>query len=413
MTKQAQVNQKKVVAITLGVIFGLIIVGVVFVVFFLSGNVRSGKISDGMVFYLNQDKDGYYVGKDKSSDTTNIVVPETFKNKPVIGIKEKGFISSSITSITLPNTIKYVAPDAFGYSEDDDYYNMNSGGYYLGNDENPYLVLVYINNAASTVADGCKVIAGNAIGKDVGRLSIPKTVEYISPAAFASVENRCYKQNGILEDSGLVSITVDKDNAYYTSRLDLGIKRDENLTYEESSMLLNKEETRLIYVTPNTLMVPDTVEFCESYAFGNPNYGSAYTYIHNLVGTKEAYIASESNPNFIQIGAPYAANGSAVTIKDGVKIIASSVSGSGSYILPDSVVQILPGAFVYGTSVTASTGGWFNNLVYLDGMAYDMVLSATNADKEIVYLKRGDYDIIEKENLNNANFETSDFRRYN
>lgn len=344
--------------------------------------------SVGLSFYLNAAKDGYYVQADNLKTEYNI--PAEYKGKPVIGIIQEGFLwAKNYTALTVPSSLVYVGPSGLTYKEDVKY-NEYQGGYYVGNSQNPYVILVYAYGEHVVVADTCKSICGEAISANVKSLTIPASVEYISPYAFdkaAGISN----ENGTV-NTGLVSVTVDEQNAHYKS---VGTK-----------MVLNKSGTRLLCLIPDAnLTIPATVEFVEAGAI-------LYGYDHCISYNEDnsLYIPSENNPYFLLL---YAGG----SIRDGVKVIAGYACQNGQYVIPDSVVQLLPKAF-YGNNVTATatSGGWFNADEYLDGMAYDFAVSGAKYDKDFkattVYLKGGEYTKIIVDEPPFVNWNLQEFRRY-
>jgi len=92
-----------------------------------------------------------------------------------------------LEEITLPSSIERIDEQNF---EDCDSlrYNESGGGYYLGNESEPYLVLVRVDIGAKRleIEDGCKIIFGNAAAnnENLTELSIPASVRSIGFMAF-------------------------------------------------------------------------------------------------------------------------------------------------------------------------------------------------------------------------------------
>lgn len=76
----------------------------------------------GITYTLNQEQTGYIVSNmaGVSSAITNVVIPNYYNGKPVVGIGNSAVYSnptlaSQMTAISLPNTLSQIAPDAFKY----------------------------------------------------------------------------------------------------------------------------------------------------------------------------------------------------------------------------------------------------------------------------------------------------------
>ena len=80
------------------------------------GNMNSGSSSSdnfqNLDFYLTDDN-AYYVGQGKSTLLSNIVIPESYNGKPVVGVIDYGFEKSQLKSITIPNSIATIGKYAF------------------------------------------------------------------------------------------------------------------------------------------------------------------------------------------------------------------------------------------------------------------------------------------------------------
>jgi hypothetical protein len=123
-------------------------------------------------------------------------------------VGDEAFYYSFSDKVTIPSTIEYVGKNAFSGCDEQE----SQGSYYLGNEENPYLVLVRAGKDSETdtviINEGCKVIAGDSFnnvsvtsitlpsglvgigasafkGKGLTEINIPSTVKYIGDYAFS------------------------------------------------------------------------------------------------------------------------------------------------------------------------------------------------------------------------------------
>ena len=168
--------------------------------------------SQGLAFELNEDGSGYMVMGIGTCTDADVVIPSEYQGKPVTAIGDGAFhycqtitsvvIPDSVTSIeysfygcgnlesvTIPDTVTsvdgicFISCTKLAFGEDDD-------AYYVGNERNPYLVLLRAKSddvTACEVREGTRVIGARAF--EYGALetiSIPNTVQYIGSNAFSS-----------------------------------------------------------------------------------------------------------------------------------------------------------------------------------------------------------------------------------
>ncbi len=117
---------------------------------------------------------------------TRVVIPET-----VLKIGDRAFCyCNNLESVSLPQSLESVEFLAFDNCEELEY---TSYGYalYLGNKENPYLMLasaIEEKTYSCVIHDHCKIIGGGAFGicsKYLEMVIIPDSVKAIGVAAFA------------------------------------------------------------------------------------------------------------------------------------------------------------------------------------------------------------------------------------
>ena len=88
----------------------------------------------------------------KGLDASTITIPQTVtfdgENYEVVEIAQKAFSKlSSLTTISIPSTVKKVGLDAFTGSNSL-VYTVDEGTYYLGNSQNKYLIFSEIIQAS-------------------------------------------------------------------------------------------------------------------------------------------------------------------------------------------------------------------------------------------------------------------------
>lgn len=127
----------------------LIYLMVLFVLLLTSCEVAYSPFNKGMLFI--EEEDGYVVSPmpvSKSIDkiflklltTLDIEIPSEYLGKPIVELTGMS-IYPNLRHITIPNSIRSINKHAFDGNKHLQY-NEYDNAYYLGNDENPYLVLV-------------------------------------------------------------------------------------------------------------------------------------------------------------------------------------------------------------------------------------------------------------------------------
>ena len=183
-------------------------------------------------FEFEYKNDGYEITK--YNDTKeNVIIPSKINKIPVISIGRITFaFHNTLRNITIPNNITKIGTDAFSYCKSLKY-NEYGNCLYLGNEENPYLVLVKAKDESiteATISNNTKFIMNNAFRycKSLQNIAIPNSVIAIGYSAFygciflqsitipSSVSSigECVFSNC----SSLTTIIVDKNNKYYDSR---------------------------------------------------------------------------------------------------------------------------------------------------------------------------------------------------
>ena len=172
---------------------------------------------------------------------TSITIPNS-----VTSIGYAAFYNcSSLTSVTIPNSVTSIGGSAF-FGCSSLQYNEYDEACYLGNDENPYVVLVMAKSTDITVCDinaKCKFIYESAFVwcNGLTSVNIPNSVTSIDDEAFYGC-------------SGLTSIKVETGNTKYDSR-------------NNCNAIIETATNTLIAGCQNTI-IPNSVTSIGNYAFG-------------------------------------------------------------------------------------------------------------------------------------------------
>ena len=255
--------------------------------------VYCGKVfySSGLEFVLLDDHT-YELSQCKK-DVTHLTVPSTYNGKKVTSISNYAIYNlKNIKQITLPNTITKISALPFKSLI---YLNkkLYDNAYYIGNDENPYLVLLSVKNfevTNCTVHPNCKIIAENAFsGSDLQSFTISNNVTHIGDEAFQTC-------------CDLQSFNLPND-----------------LEFIGSNAFSNCSEL-------TTIHIPDKVKYIGV---------SAFTICRNLVN----FTVGKNNQYFRSI------DGNLCT-KDGKKFIQYTIGREiESYKMPESITEICDEAF--------------------------------------------------------------------
>lgn len=145
--------------------------------------------SDASLDYLPLPNGTYGVMVGNAKYLEEISIPETYNGKPVTAILDNAFDGAiNLKSITIPDSITIVGDNAFNNCGKLSFTEYESA-LYLGNKNNPYIVLVKAKDASitsCTVTDKTKAICSNAFYgcSNLLAITIPNNVTNIGAGAF-------------------------------------------------------------------------------------------------------------------------------------------------------------------------------------------------------------------------------------
>ena len=177
-------------------------------------SVCGNRVSVGLTYKLNSDGASYAVSGIGTCVDTYIIIPDVYEGLPVTRVASKAFYGKStitgikvpegvtaieaqafayceiLSSISLPNSLQSIESNAFS-STTNIVYNEYENAYYLGNSDNPHVVLVKAVNtgiASCEINANTKFILGSAFAsctRLIG-ISVPDNVISIGNDAFKS-----------------------------------------------------------------------------------------------------------------------------------------------------------------------------------------------------------------------------------
>ena len=286
------------------------------------------KTNDGYLF-IYDNTDYYLVGYE--GNATKLTLPNDINGNSYIILKYAFYGCSNLTSITIPNNVINIGEYAFdecsslGYNEYDN-------AYYLGNDINPYLVLV---KAKSTSISSCKInentkiIYSSAFNdcSSLTSITIPNSVTSIGDGAFYcySLEN-VYYEGSIEKWCNIKFVSMNSNPMCFAPHFNI---KNSNNEWKEVT----------------EIEIPNTITRIGDYQFYGFNNVTSIT-IPNSV-TIIGYSAFDSCKKLTSITIP----NSVTSIEDW----AFSGSGLTSITIPNSVTSINNGTFCDCRSLTSIT----------------------------------------------------------
>ena len=240
-----------------------------------------------------------------------ISIPEIIEGYRVVGIEENAFANcNGLRKITIPDSVTSIGYNAFA-NRDSLAYNQYDNAYYLGNDNNPYMIFVKpISNeiTSCTINETTEIIVPNAFSEcnALTNITIPDSVISISDSAFY----KCTALTTVTIGSGITSIG---DSTFYGCTGLTSVAIGNGVTIIGDSAFYGCSSL-------TSITIPDSVTTIGNYAF------------QDCIGLTN------------------------ITIGNGVKSIGLSAFEAcrslTSITIPDSVTNIESDAFKYCTQLT-------------------------------------------------------------
>ena len=265
--------------------------------------------SEGLKFQLDESGEGYYLADLGDFSGTELVIPKTYEGKPVIGVHfwdnphaSTTAPNTTVTKIVVPETVLYISHQGFSNYQsltEVEFYGVpiltgfsfpttlchtfaEDGGVYLGNLDNPYFFFIGLPQEVGEIEEytlhkDTKSISIQAFAYTTPKkINLPDGLLRIAPEAFLACEQlesidipksvitigdgvrppSFFNPTAFMHCNSLSSITVDKDNKFYSS---------------VDGVLYDKTQKRLMVYPAKkqdeSFVIPSSVEEIEAYAF--------------------------------------------------------------------------------------------------------------------------------------------------
>lgn len=214
------------------------------------------------------------------SNLTTISIPDS-----VTKVYYSAFYNTNLKSISIGNGLTYV--ESIFNNLDDNIYNEYNDMYYLGNESNPYLMLVKPKNTSVTVVDihpDTRLIGDSAF-EDCGNLTsvvIHDNIIFIGGSAFQNCTNLTSvtmgKNVGIIGGSAfqectkLVSIVIPNSVTEIKAYAFWGCSALTTVSFESGSKLTSIGNRAFLYCSSlEHIVIPEGVTFIDEFCFTSCN----------------------------------------------------------------------------------------------------------------------------------------------
>ena len=235
---------------------------------------------------------------------------------------------NSLTSIVIPDSVTTIGSNSF-YNCDSLTYNVYDNGKYLGNESNPYLVLVKATSTSITsceINENCKVICYGAFEDCISLTS----VTFGENSQLTTIGDRAFNNC-----SSLTSIVIPASVITIGKRAFADCTSLTSVTFGENSQLTTIGSYAFCdCISLTSIVIPDSVTTIGSNSFYN---------CYSLTSIS----VDENNPNYKSMdGNLYS--------KDEKTLIQYAIGKTAtSFVIPDSVTTIGPEAFHNCNSLTS------------------------------------------------------------